>query len=170
MKEQPLLSRALGGTVALLHDRTVLLLGTIFVASIGMTLWFVYRHQVELIQTQALQQAAANSLALTELRTLYTATVVATAQEHGLKITHDFDTLEGAIPLPATLSMRIGDSITSKGAGGRIRLYSQYPFPWKESTGGLRDDFDKAAWSFLRISHDTAYWRIERIDGRRLLR
>ncbi len=170
MKDQPLLSRALGGTVALFHDRTVLLLGTIFVASIGMTLWFVYRHQVELIQTQALQQAAANSLALTELRTLYTATVVATAQEHGLKITHDFDTLEGAIPLPATLSMRIGDSITSKGAGGRIRLYSQYPFPWKESTGGLRDDFDKAAWSFLRISPDTSYWKIERVDGRRLLR
>ena len=170
MKEQPLLSRALGGTAALLHDRTVLLLGTIFVASIGMTLWFVYRHQVELIQTQALQQAAANSLALTELRTLYTATVVATAQEHGIEVTHDYETREDAIPLPATLSMQLGDSITIKGAGGAVRLYSPYPFPWRDSTGGLLDDFDKAAWSFLRIARDTFHWSIEEIDGRSMLR
>ena len=170
MKEQPLFSRALGGTVRLLFDRTVLLLAAIFVASVGMTLRFVYSHQQNLIRIRALQQAAAHSQALTELRTLYTATVVTTAQQYGLRVVHDFDTIAGAIPLPATLSMMLGDSITSKGAGGRIRLYSPHPFPWKESTGGLRDDFDRDAWSFLRIARDTFHWSIEDIDGRSMLR
>ncbi len=170
MKDQPLLSRALGGTVALLFDRTVLLLGTIFVASIGMTLWFVYNHQENLIETQALQQAALHSQVLAEFRTLYTATVVNTAQEHGLLITHDFERRDGAIPLPATFTMQLGDSITIKGVGARTRLYSPYPFPWRESTGGLRDDFDTTAWSFLRIAPDTFYSNTEQLEGRRVLR
>ena len=104
-----------------------------------------------------MQQAALHSQVLAEFRTLYTATVVNTAQEHGLLITHDFETRDGAIPLPATFTMQLGDSITIKGVGARTRLYSPYPFPWRASTGGLRDAFDEAAWSFLRIAPGTFY-------------
>ena len=165
----PALSKAWGGALRLLYGRPVLVVGSVFVASVALTLWFVYDHQSRLIETQALQQARAHSQALSEFRTLYTATVVATAQAHGLDVTHDFASRENAIPLPATLSMLLGDSITARG-GGRVRLYSAYPFPWRRAEGGLRDAFEREAWDSVRSNPEAPFYRVLADDGRQVLR
>ncbi len=71
-------------------------------------LWNLSRLSSNLIESTALQDAARYSKALAEFRTLYTSEVVARVEGHNIDVTHDYLTKEGAIPLPATLSMELG--------------------------------------------------------------
>ena len=154
----------------LIFERTILVLAVIFSAGIAVILSYVYLQQSRLIEAQATQHAAALSQALGEFRTLYTAEVVERVRTQGIEVTHDFQDRDGAIPLPATLSMMLGDSLTAKGAGGRTRLYSPWPFPWGRETGGLRDEFARAAWRHFQVSPDEPFSTTEVIDGRAMLR
>ena len=47
----------------------------------------------------------------------------------GIEVTHDHPTREGAIPLPATLTMLTGKRIGAHGSGAQTRLYSPFHFP-----------------------------------------
>ncbi|MCZ6918535.1 MAG: DUF3365 domain-containing protein, partial [Gemmatimonadetes bacterium] len=154
----------------LIFERTILVLAVIFGAGIAVILWYVYLQQSRLIEAQAIQHAASLSQALGEFRTLYTAEVVERVRARGIEVTHDFQDRDGAIPLPATLSMMLGDSLTEKGAGGRTRLYSPWPFPWGSETGGLRDEFERAAWRHFQVSPDEPFYATAVIDGRAMLR
>lgn len=49
------------------------------------------------------------------------------ARSHGVEVTHDYATEDGAIPLPATFSKMLGERIAAKGSGGYVELYSDYP-------------------------------------------
>ena len=51
---------------------------------------------------------------LKELRKLYTSEVTDRLVGHGIQVTHDYATKEGAIPLPATFSMELGKRISTE--------------------------------------------------------
>ncbi len=80
--------------------------------------WYTFDLQSDLIRTMAIQDADLYSQALREFRTLYTSEVVSRVVGHDVEITHDYATREKAIPLPATLSMLLGNRIAGKGTGG----------------------------------------------------
>ena len=65
--------------------------------------------------------------------------VVERVRPHGIDVTHDYQGKTSAIPLPATLSILLGNRL-----GGdtetTVRLYSDYPFPWRVSAGGANDE------------------------------
>jgi PAS domain S-box-containing protein len=126
--------------------------------------------QANLIASTVLQDASLYSQALGEFRTLYTSEVVDTVIKRGIDVTHDHATQEGAIPLPATLTMLIGKRIGEHGSGAQTRLYSPYPFPWRQHEGGLRDAFSREAWSALQRHPDKPYHRFEEFNGVRSLR
>ncbi len=149
------------------RSASVLIMG--FLVVIGVLLWQAWQGQTKLIRTAALQQAALYSQTLSDVRTLYTSEVVARVTSLGVVVTHDYDTTEGAIPLPATLSMKLGELITERGAGGYVRLYSDYPFPWR-SNGGPKDDFQFEALVRLRQTPTEPLHRFETVDGRPVLR
>ena len=132
-------------------------------------LWHVSRLQSNLIESVTLNNASLYAQALEEFRTLYTSEVAARAQTIGVEVTHDYDTKEGAIPLPATLSLLLGNRIAAKGTGGQPRLYSDYPFPWRQN-GGPQDDFETQALQYLRQHPDQAFTRFEYFQGRPSLR
>ncbi|MEE9245031.1 MAG: hypothetical protein V3U63_02415, partial [Gemmatimonadota bacterium] len=88
--------------------RTILVLTFMFVAGIALTLFYTAHLQRSQVNTTALEEAARFTDELAEFRTLYTSEVVVRAQGHGVEVTHDYATKEGAIPLPATLSMLLG--------------------------------------------------------------
>jgi hypothetical protein len=163
-------SNIVRGAVGLLRDGTILALSVLF----GIALVILLRHQESqrsrLIESAAIQQAARYSDAVAEFRTLYTSEVVKTAIDHGLQVTHDYQDKAGAIPLPATLSMLLGNRLAEKQSGGRTRLYSPYPFPWRSKTGGLRDNFEREAWEALNKDPDKPFFRFEEMDGRPSLR
>jgi hypothetical protein len=94
--------------------------------------FFITRITENLVQTVALEDAALYSQAIEEFRSVHTSEVVLTAREQGLEVSHDYQNKEHAIPLPATLSMLLGQRIGEHEAGAKTRLYSAYPFPWRE--------------------------------------
>jgi signal transduction histidine kinase len=154
----------------LLYQRTVLLLTLLFLVGVVSVLWHLTRLSSNLVESATLQSAARYSEALAEFRTLYTSEVVARVQNYGIEVAHDYANREGAIPLPATLSLILGEQIGQKGSGILVRLYSPYPFPWRQQTGGLQDGFAAAAWSSLQQQPGQVFYRFEDFQGRRTLR
>ncbi|MBI2382232.1 MAG: response regulator [Gammaproteobacteria bacterium] len=141
----------------------------LFGCAIGGILWHMANLQTELVQGIALRHARLYSEALSEFRTLYTSEVVLTAQRHGIPVTHDYAGKD-AIPLPATLSMLLGQRIGERASGANSRLYSPYPFPWRRADSTHQDAFEREAWEFLNQYPDQAYTRFEPVGGRMSLR
>src|SRR5262249_12912872 len=128
-------AQAWTGCVRLFYERAILVLTCIFCAGVAGVLWQVSRVQSNLVASIAVQHASMYAQALAEFRTLYTSEVVEIVRDHGIEVTHDYTTKPGAIPLPATLSMLLGQRIGANRSGAQTRLYSPYPFPWRQQEG-----------------------------------
>ncbi len=153
-----------------LYRHTVPVLALFLCLGLGLMLWHVSRLQSNLMETMAIAHADLYTRALAEFRTLYTSEVVERVRPRGIEVTHDYENKEGAIPLPATLSMELGRRIGQHRSGGEARLYSAYPFPWREEQGGLRDTFSREAWRVLTQNPAEPFYGIEEVDGRLSLR
>jgi signal transduction histidine kinase len=153
----------------LLYERTLLVLTIMFCIGIAIILWHVSRLQSNLVESVTLTHASLYAQALEEFRTLYTSEVAARAQAKGVEVTHDYAAKEGAIPLPVTLTIQLGEHIAAKGTGGQPRLYSDYPFPGRQD-GGPQDDFEREALRYLRQYPDQPLVRFETFRGRAALR
>jgi PAS domain-containing protein len=156
--------------VRLLHERTILVLTIMFCIGVACMLWYVSHLQSNLIASTVLQDASLYSQALEEFRTLYTSEVVDTVKKHGIEVTHDYATKDGAIPLPVTLTLLLGKRIGAHGSGAQTRLYSPYPFSWRQEEGGLQDAFSQEAWGYVQRNPDKPYYRFEEFKGLRSLR
>ncbi len=109
---------------AVTRERSVVIMSGVVVVALIAMVWITRRAQLDLIESTAVQQAAAYSSSLTDFRTLYTSEVASRLGEHGIEVTHDYAEKDGAIPLPATLTMLLGDRITERTNGGHVRVYS----------------------------------------------
>lgn len=155
----------------MVRDPIVHLLVLLSIGSVAFLLWQQAKSEAEIVQTIALQDAKSYSEALANFRSLYTSEVVNKAKANGLEVTHDYRQKDNAIPLPATLTMKLAESIGKDGSGVSANLYSDYPFPWrKEAGGGLRDEFAKQAWKTLQQKPDEPYYQLEQVNGRESLR
>ena len=124
----------------------------------------LYLLSTNLNKSMALENAALFSKTLAEFRTLYTSEVVSRVEHHGIDVTYDYPTKNGAIPLPATLSIKLGKSIREKIPGADVRLFSDYPFPFRKD-GGPKDDFEETALALLRQDPSKPYARFDEVDG-----
>jgi two-component system sensor histidine kinase/response regulator len=153
----------------LLRNRIVFVLTIIFCIATAGTLWHLSRLSWQLVESSALQAASQYADSLKKLRKLYTSKVTDRLVGHGIQVTHDYATKEGAIPLPATFSMELSEEISDQSVGMHARLYSDFPFPWRKD-GGPRDDFEKEAIRQLRQFPDQPFYRFEDFEGRQSLR
>lgn len=136
-----------------------LLIGFFIVAIVAVQ-WQRQRMMDRLIESAAVQAAKVQVDALTAIRTVYSEDVVNVVSQHGIEITHDYAKNDHSIPLPATLTFLIANRIATANGSGRARLYSPYPFKWREAEGGLRDAFQKQAWEKLNADPETAVYGI----------
>ena len=144
------------------HLQIILLLIVVFVVVMAGMIWHLSLLQSNLINSSALRTVELYSVALTQFRSLYTSEVVENASVYGLDATHDYATRDNAIPLPATLSMLLGEAIGKNRSGASTHLYSPYPFPWrKPGEDNLLHDFHEAAWSYLSENPGQPYYRFE---------
>ena len=120
-----------------LQRRTILALAVLFAAALALILIYTSRLETNLVNALALEEAAGYTRALSEFRTLYTSEVVTRVQSRGIEVTHDYLSKEGAIPLPATLTILLGEHLGTKESGVRVRLFSDYPFPWRVTGGRM---------------------------------
>jgi len=152
------------------HIRIILVLLIACSVIVASMVWHVSRLQSELVNSTAIRTAELYSIALIQFRTLYTSEVVEKARKHGLEITHDYVTRDNAIPLPATLSMILGEQIGKFTAGASSQLYSPYPFPWRKiELNTSLEEFDKKAWEFLSENPDKQYYQFTQESGRAIL-
>ena len=64
------------------------------------------------------------------------------------EVTHNYQTIPGAIPIPATLSLELGRVISEQQHNITYRFVSDYPF--KNRAAHVLDDFERNALADLR--------------------
>ncbi len=133
-------------------------------------LYHLSRLSEDLVRSTALESAAQESEMLEELNSFYSAKVVDKVKRFGVNVTHDYANKNGAIPLPASLTIDLGNHISEKSERGMsVRLYSDYPF--KSRKDGLpRDDFEWQALGKLRVNPKEPVSKFEEYKGRPSLR
>lgn len=168
---RPSIGKILSPVLQLLNRRTILILGVLFVAGVLGAMVNMSRLSSDLIHSQAVQNAALYAEAIREARTLYSNNAVGRLKNvPGVKATPEYQDIPGAIPVPATFLIELSHSLSQKNSGMSVRLYSDYPFRWRQQEGGPRDEYERQALSYLRQHPDETFVRVENFQGRPALR
>jgi signal transduction histidine kinase/CheY-like chemotaxis protein/HPt (histidine-containing phosphotransfer) domain-containing protein len=145
-------------------------LATFFCIGTSLVYWHFSHLSSELIKTSALQSAPEYSEILTEMRSFYTSDVAGRARGHGVAVTPNYKNKKGAIPIPTTFTMDLGERLSTKNNGMKVRLYSAFPFPKRRKTGGPRDQFEREALTYLSSLPNKSFVRFENFEGRPSIR
>ncbi len=165
------LARVAGMLSQLLYKQTILILTLLFCVGVTVALGNMSRLSSRLIESHAVQNAELYTQALQAARTLYSSQAVERLKgTRDIPITHDYASQEGAIPLPATYLIELGQRLSAENEGMSVRLYSDYPFPWRRETGGARDEFEQEALDYLRSHPEQSFIRFMNITGQQSLR
>ena len=143
----------------------ILVLLFIFIIGYSAILFHINALNVQLVQQSVTNSSRQYLEIISQFRALYTSEVINTATKLGINITHDYQHHTNAIPLPATLSMMLGEKINTADNGVTLNLYSPYPFPWRNQNGGLTGNFERQAWQQLNKNPTEPVIKVETIDG-----
>ncbi|MGB0909989.1 MAG: ATP-binding protein [Nitrospirales bacterium] len=152
------------------HERTILILSILFGTCLIIMVVHISHLKTQMLQMAALTSADVYTRALTEMRSLYTSEVVERVRSNGVVVAHDYEQQSGAIPLPATLSQKLGERMGLQHSGEETRLFSPHPFPWNTHKGGLQDSFERQAWTFLNEHPEQVFFQFEDIHDHPRLR
>ncbi|MHC0062193.1 adenylate/guanylate cyclase domain-containing protein [Nostoc sp. UIC 10890] len=167
---QSLISRIWESLLRLLLQRITLVLTLMLCAAIAIAISNMSGLSSSLIESQAVQNAALNIQSLTQAFDLYSAAAADRAKlVPGVTVTHAYLNTKGAIPLPSTFAIELGEQISEKNSEMSVRLYSNYPYPWR-TTGGAKDEFERDALNFLRENPRQKFYRLEKQNGSTTLR
>jgi len=153
----------------MIRDRKLFAVAFLCLLGLGSILAILYYLTQSHLKQSLVEAAGHYSELVAEFRTLYTSEVVARVLPEGIEVTHDYKSRNGTIPLPATLSMLLGRRVGVISSGAKMRLFSDYPFPWR-TDGGPQDAFEIDALMQLRRDPKRPYFRFEKIAGELILR
>ena len=139
---------------------------------LAMGLWMVfytYQSSEVMVRQYATESAQAHAASVTQFRNFYTQELVPRAMKGGMEVTHDYQSRDNALPLPATLTIDLGHYLSKVDGGTQVRLYSDQPFPWRMAERSL-DDFQKLALAHLKDQPNQPFVREEVLNGTRVLR
>lgn len=160
------IAKTLETLLQLLYKRTILLLIIFFCAGVTAALWNMSRLSSGLVKWQAMQNTALYAQAIQEARTLYSSEAIDRLQiAHAVPLTGNYKNQAGKIPIPATFLIELGKRLSEKNPGMSVRLYSDYPFPWRRAEGGARDEFEREALTYLRQHPNEKFTRFEESQG-----
>ena len=120
--------------------------------------------------TIALRGADTHSRESKDMREWYAIEVVQRLHAIGINDSEPYREKEGAIPLPALLSLNLGGQLFSGRPGERVRLLSEYPFGPTKDVGPQLDSFQSKALEFLNQYPEQSFYQVESLDGRPSLR
>lgn len=137
------------------HQRTMgpLLPLAVVLGLLGLpvAVWLDLRH---LSENMLRTQAGEISRVIDDIRAFYGSDVVARVLEADRAVTaaHNYREVVGAIPIPATLSIELGNRISADDGSVKYRFVSDHPFRGRKSHN--LDDFERAAIQALRANPD----------------
>ncbi len=101
------------------------------------------------VQQTALGGARLETMMLDEVWRFYSQEIEdINTKETSIVITEKYRTVHPSLPLPATFAIDLGERISQRTPGMKVRVYSRYPWPGRQQ-GGPQDEFDRAALAFL---------------------
>ncbi|PSB22670.1 adenylate/guanylate cyclase domain-containing protein [filamentous cyanobacterium CCP2] len=154
-----------------LLKRIMLVLTLLFCAAMGMALSNMSWLSSNLIEAQAVQNAALYIQSFDQAIDLYSVAAADRARNvEGIEVTHAYLSQPGGIPLPSTFAIELGDRVSNLDGELTVRFFSDYPFPWREGTGGPQDKFEQDALDFLRRDPRRSFSRLETVDGKSMMR
>ena len=106
----------------------LLLLVVLLLAGLPMAVWF---DLTNLTETNLSRQASDLNSILSSVRSYYASNVVGrilAAPSVPTEVTHNYEAIPGAIPIPATLSLELGKVISERQHNITYRFVSDYPF------------------------------------------
>jgi len=125
-------------------------------------------HTRRIKEATVLQAAESYSAAISQFRDYYSTEVVPRAKKAGVEVTHDFHAKEAAIPLPATLTIELGEKLSHDGGGRGFRLFSDFPFPWRKDR--VLDGFETAAIVAVAGNPKQPFVDFQERDGKTFIR
>jgi class 3 adenylate cyclase len=142
---EPRSAKANRGTVILIL--VVLLL----LAGLPIVVWLDLRN---LTEKALLRQASDLNSVVSSVRGYYATNVVGRilASPGSTQIVHNYETIPGAIPIPATLSLELGRVISAQQQNISYRFVSDFPFMHRAPH--VLDDFETNALAALRTNSD----------------
>jgi serine/threonine protein kinase len=173
LENRPVMARPLGKAQQLIRWcrrnplPSGLFLTVLFTLAVG--LWHLSQLSAQLVQTTALQGAALEADILQQVQDFYSKVVVDSVKDE-VPVTHRYAVTEGAIPVPASFTIDLGEHIRkSQTTAMFVRLYSDYPFRYRDD-GGPQDEFEQLALTHLRENKGKPFYRFESYEGRKSLR
>lgn len=162
-----LISRIRVAISQFIYKGILLAVTILFCVGVGVAMANMYRLSSSLIESQALQNATLYAQAIKEARTLYSSDIITplnTAEV--INFTHDYNPTKVTVPVPATFLIELGKNLTKKNPQVSLRLYSDYPFPWRREEGGVRDDFERQAITYLTKNPTEKFYRVDNFRGK----
>ena len=116
-------------------------------AALPLAVWLDLK---ELSETALRRQASDLNSVITSVRGYYASNVVGRVLAHPgtTQVVHNYESIPGAIPIPATLSLELGRVISEQQQNITYRFVSDFPF--KNRAPHQLDDFEKASLQSLR--------------------
>src|SRR5262245_11450003 len=118
------MKKTFGGKTGLV----LLLLVVLLLAGLTVEVWL---DQTNLTETNLNRQASYLNSIISSVRSYYASNVVGrilAAPGVPTKVTHNYEAVPGAIPIPATLSLELGKVISERQHNISYRFVSDYPF------------------------------------------
>src|SRR6476469_5968092 len=151
----------------LIYKQIILPVTLLVCVGVGVAMANVSRLCSTLIESQVLHNATLYAQAVKEARTLYSSDVVRPLNTaEAINFTHDYNPTKVTVPVPASFLIELGNHITKKNPEVSLRLYSNYPFPWRRKEGGVRDDFERQAITYLTQNPTQKFFRIDDSRGK----
>ena len=122
---------------------------TLALVSLPVAVWLDLRN----LSNESLRRQASDlNAVISDIRAYYAANVIDRVQDSGGKATptDKYHDIAGGIPIPATLSIELGDVIGARAEGIQYRFASDYPF--RNRAPHRLTDFEKRALSTFRYS------------------
>ncbi|MFT5258484.1 MAG: serine/threonine protein kinase [Saprospiraceae bacterium] len=113
--------------------------------------------------------AYANVMAdsLTTFRAQYSSRVIKPLKASGITVTHE-PKGNNQIPYPATFSIDLANVISETATDAEVRLYSNFPFPWRDR-GGPQNNFESKALAALEANPTEPYYEYLDVKGQKVL-
>src|ERR1700733_12102057 len=136
---------------ASLQDIVLIFLVLMLLVGLPIVVWLDLRN---LTEKALLRQASDLNSVVSSVRSYYASNVVGRVLAHPgtTQVVHNYETIPGAIPIPATLSLELGKVISEQQQNISYRFVSDFPF--KNRAPHQLDDFEKASLQNLRDNSD----------------
>ncbi|MGC2811402.1 MAG: adenylate/guanylate cyclase domain-containing protein [Bradyrhizobium sp.] len=123
----------------------------LLLAALPVAVWLDLKN---LAETALRRQASDLNSVVSSVRSYYAANVVGRILAHpgATQVVHNYESIPGAIPIPATLSLELGRVISEQQHNISYRFVSDFPF--KNRAPHQLDDFEKASLQSLRSNPD----------------